>query len=94
MSNEDYRQGYRDGWHDASNPFSKKKPFKPENPYIPPTLPPFPYNPSPVEQKDYSCPVCGITFEFGKAYGYACAQVNCPSKATFMYNFNNNKEGL
>jgi len=88
MSNEDYRKGYQDGFKDGmaiKNPPVTPNPITyPPNPWELPKVPPFPYNPSPAKQKDYCCPVCGITFEFGKAYGYYCVQQNCPTKITSM----------
>lgn len=47
-----------------------------------------PYNPNEIwgQPKGYTCPVCNMFFEAGKAYGYCCMNSNCPTRVSCSSN--------
>ena len=75
MTCKEWREGYSVGFQDG---YEKGKREGQTSPYV-----------APYPQQDWmkpkswgtTCHVCGMFFEAGKAYGYACSYANCPSKA-------------
>lgn len=81
MSNEDYAKGYNDGFR-AGLEAGKGLNSLPY-PSSPNTGPCFPWTGDKLNKPiGRTCQVCGMFFESGKAYGYCCANHNCPSKVT------------
>lgn len=74
MSNEDYAKGYNDGFRAGLEAGKELK--------SPPQKPPNLWPEYPSENKGYACKVCGMFFEAGKAYGYACMHSKCPTRLT------------
>ena len=85
---DDYKQGFKDGFQAGVDAAMKAN--IPQRHYLPapsPATVPYPYQ-TPYPGYKYSptgsieCIVCGMVFESGKAYGYACNNARCPTKVT------------
>lgn len=76
MSDEDYKQGYRDGYLEGMNTMRNLYPnVIPKDQY-----------PATKSIPPVACPVCGITYtdSLGRpiVMGYVCNHHRCPNKAT------------
>lgn len=87
---DDYKQGFKDGFQAGVEAAIKAN--IPQRPYLPvpsPVTVPYPYQtPYPGYKNtptgDIECIICGMVFESGKAYGYACGIAICPAKVTSL----------
>ena len=95
---EDYKQGFKDGFQAGVDAAMKAN--IPQRCYLPAPSPatlPYPYNsPFPGFEttiQGMKCNVCGMIFQSGKAYGYACGNERCPTKVTsHAQNYGQNSE--